>query len=137
MASTINPKTALIYAMVIAAVADSELRDSELFTITEIVKMLPIFNGYDSNKLEIVTGDCVSMLDQPDGIDAVLGLIKEALPDKLRQTAYALACDVVAADGDVAVEELSWLKLLQKELHITELQAVAIQTGARARYQRG
>lgn len=134
--STVNHHTALIYVMVIAAFADSRLKDSELMTINEIVKSLPIFHDFSNDKLQRITGDCVAMLDQEDGIDAVLGLAKEALPIKLRDTAYALACDVISVDGDISQEELEWLALLRKSLNIDELHATAIEFAAHARYVR-
>lgn len=132
----INYQTALIYSMVIAAVADEELLDSELVNITEIVRTLPIFKGYDLKKLTIAAGDCASMLDQEDGLDAVIGLIKDALPEKLRETAYALACDIVAVDGTAEQEELRWLELMRHELNISRLNAAAIERGSRAHYAR-
>ena len=36
-------------------------------------------------------------------------MIAEALPKPLCETAYALACEVAAADGDLAIEELNLL----------------------------
>jgi len=122
--------------MVIAAVADAELRNNELLAINEIVKTLPIFHGFDYERLTRVTGDCAAMLDEEDGIDAALGLIKEALPARLHETAYALACEIVAVDGNAAQEELRWLELLAKELHVNKLSAAAIQHTVRTRYIR-
>lgn len=136
MSSTISYQHGLIYAMVIAAVADGELKDAELLMINEIVKTLPIFYGFDRDKLSHVTGDCAAMLDQEDGLDAALGLIKEALPHKLYETAYALACDVIAIDGNAAQEELRWLEMLAKGLNISQLHATAIQHGAKVHYIR-
>lgn len=134
MNSVISYQTALIYVMVVAAVADGELKKNEAKTIAELVNTLPIFNGYDHHKVNVSTGDCAAMLDQDDGIDAVIGLIKQALPKALYETAYALACDVIAADGDADQAELEWLSLLQAELHISNLHAAAIERGSRARY---
>ena len=57
-----------------------------------------------------------------------------ALPEKLRETAYALACDVVAADQTVTREEARLLDLLRYELQIGKLVAAAIERGARARH---
>jgi tellurite resistance protein len=136
MSSIISYQNGLIYAMVIAAVADGELKDNELLMISEIVKTLPVFQGFDMARLSRVTGDCAAMLDQEDGIDAALGLIKEALPSKLHETAYALACDVVAVDGNAAQEELRWLDMLAEGLHISQLHVIAIKHAARARYMR-
>jgi tellurite resistance protein len=131
---TISPQAALIYVMVIAAVADGQLNDRELGSFAEIARHLPVFNGLSPEDLERVVGDCAAMLDQADGIDAVLGLAKQALPERLRETAYALACDIVATDGAAAQEELRWLEMLRQELGIDRLHAGGIERGARARY---
>lgn len=136
MSSIISYQTALIYVMVVAAVADGELKKNEAKTIAELVNTLPVFHGYDHHKVNAATGDCASMLDQEDGVDAVIGLVKQALPKPLYETAYALACDVIAADGDADQAELQWLSLLQNELHISNLHAAAIERGSRARYMR-
>jgi tellurite resistance protein len=131
---TISPQAALVYVMVIAAVADGQLKDSELSSIAQIARHLPVFNGLGPEDMERAVGDCATMLDQADGIDAVMGLAKQALPERLRETAYALACDIVAVDGLVAQEELRWLEILRDELGIDRLHAGGIERGARARY---
>ncbi len=135
MGSIISYQTALIYVMVIAAVADGKLKDSELNNIKEMVRVLPIFHNY-SQKLSVCIGDCTALLDQEDGIDAALGLVQQALPEKLHETAYALACDIVAVDGDAAQEELVWLEMLRHKLNINRLHAAAIERGSRARFMR-
>ena len=61
-------------------------------------------------------------------------MIKAALPQKLCETAYALACDVAAADSTVTQEEARLLDLLRYELKIGKLVAAAIERGARARH---
>jgi uncharacterized tellurite resistance protein B-like protein len=60
--------------------------------------------------------------------------MRGALPDRLRETAYALACDVVAADGTAAQEELRLLEIMRHSLDIDRLNAAAIERGAAARY---
>ena len=54
-------------------------------------------------------------------------LIRAALPERLRETAYALACDVAAADSTVTPEEARLLDLLRYELQIGKLVAAAIE----------
>jgi tellurite resistance protein len=58
------------------------------------------------------------------------------LPKKLRETAYAVACDIAAADGHTTQEELRMLEMLRHSLDIDRLSAAAIERGARARYMR-
>lgn len=133
--TTISIQSAMIYAMVIAAVADGKIKDSELEAITFAVRSLPVFQGFSLDAMRVSTGDCVALLDDDDGIDAALGLVKEAVPPGLVETAYALACDLVAVDGNAEQSELRWLEMLRHELGVERLHAAAIERGARARYR--
>jgi hypothetical protein len=54
---------------------------------------------------------------------------------RLRETAYLLACEVCAADGDATQEELRFLQDLRIGLEIDRLIAGAIERAAKARYQ--
>jgi hypothetical protein len=69
-----------------------------------------------------------------DGLDALFGLIRANLPERLNETAYALACDVAAADGRLDERELRLLEEMRYELNIDRLHAAAIERGARARH---
>jgi len=74
------------------------------------------------------------LFEQEEGLDALFGLIREALPERLFETAYALACDVAAADGTLDETELRLLEEIRYELEIDRLHAAAIERGARARH---
>ena len=50
------------------------------------------------------------------------------------ETAYALACDVAAADGRLKEIELQLLREIRYELNIDRLHGAAIERGARARH---
>lgn len=52
----------------------------------------------------------------------------------LDQTAHALACDVVTADGRHSQVELRMLEEVREELKIDRLHAAAIEWGARVRH---
>jgi len=126
--------TALIYVMVLMSAADSDMTDRELFTMGEIVRTLPIFRDYNADLLPKAAEDCAEMLAQGGGLDAVLETVKTALPDHLCETAYALACDVAAVEGQLKKEEIKLLEFLRHKLEIDRLTAAAIERGARARY---
>ena len=74
------------------------------------------------------------LFEEEVGLDALFGLIKEALPEKLYETAYALACDVAAADGKLPEVQLRFLEEIRHELNIDRLHGAAIERGARARH---
>jgi tellurite resistance protein len=128
--------TALIYTMVLVSAADADMTDAELSTLNETVRYLPIFNGFDRARLPKIAEDCTELLGASDGLDRALETIREGLPKKLRETAYAVACDIAAADGHTTQEELRMLEMLRHSLDIDRLSAAAIERGARARYMR-
>jgi tellurite resistance protein len=127
---------ALIYVMVMVSAADRNLTDAELHTIGEIVSFLPIFRDYDPGLLPSTTIACAELLDSEDGLDHALSVIKATLPVRLRETAYALACDVAASDGEAHQEVLRLLEMIRHRLDIDRLIAAAIERGARARFIR-
>ena len=67
------------------------------------------------------------LFEEEDGLDALFGLIREALPERLYETAYALACDVVAADGTTPRWSFGMLEEMRDELNIDRLHAAAIE----------
>ena len=76
------------------------------------------------------------LMEEEDGLDALFGLIRDALPERLYETAYALSCDMVAADGQARDVELRMLEEVRHELQIDRLHAAAIEWAARARHMR-
>ncbi|HEY3910147.1 MAG TPA: tellurite resistance TerB family protein [Stellaceae bacterium] len=126
---------ALIYTMVIVSAADRNMPDSELHAFAEIVGHLPVFRDFDQNELPGLFNDCTELIGRENGLDETLKAIKAGLPPKLRETAYAIACDLVATDGEATQEELRMLDLLRHRLKIERLTAAAIERAARARYQ--
>jgi len=130
----VNHHDALIYIMVMMSAADQSMPDSELKEMSDLVVHLPIFRDYDKSQVSRTSAICVDMLKGEDGLDKILKLVRAALPERLRETAYALACDVAAADGEVTVEESRLLDMIRYELQVGKLVAAAIERGARARH---
>jgi tellurite resistance protein len=126
---------ALIYTMVIVSAADSELPDAELRIIGDIVRDLPVFRDFDRTELPRVLNDCTELMSREDGLEETLKAIKAALPAKLRETAYAIACDLVASDGEASQEELRIIELIRHRLSLDRLVAAAIERAARARFR--
>lgn len=133
MAATIDPHGALVYVMVLVSAADAEMTDSELRVMGDIVRFLRVFRGFEEDRLPHLAHECSILLQDPDGLDKALDAVKAALPERLRETAYAVACDVAAADGRVTQEELRLLEMIRHRLEVDRLAAAAIERGARAR----
>jgi tellurite resistance protein len=134
MDTTLTVPDALVAAMVTTAAADDRMPTVELLTMTRIIETLPAFSQYDVDRVTNVSNLVYDLLEAEDGLDAIIGLIREALPPGFNETAYALACDVAAADRSVPMAELRWLELLRDGLSVGRLAAAAIERAARARY---
>ncbi len=125
---------ALLAIMVAVSASDEDVRTAELIAIQRIVNHLPVFSEYDPDRFLHISRLVFDLFEEEDGLDALFGLIQEALPEKLYETAYALACDVAAADGMLYEQELQFLQEIRDELAIDRLHAAAIERGARARH---
>jgi tellurite resistance protein len=133
MTEPLDHHDALIYAMVTTSAVDRTMTDAELGRIGEIVSQLPVFADYDSGKLVEAAQSCGEVLGQDGGLQTVLRMIRSSVPAKLRETAYALALEVAAADLSVGPEETRFLELLRDALELDNLTTAAIERGIRAR----
>jgi tellurite resistance protein len=133
--NTVSHHAALIYVMVVVAASDGTMNENELHAIGNLVKTLPVFSDFDSARLLASAQECAAILQEPDGFDAIQGLVKEALPDHLCETAYWLALEVALADRRVVLEEVRIIETLRRALGIDHLVASALERGARARFQ--
>jgi tellurite resistance protein len=132
---TINPQAALIYVMVVVSAADGAMQDRELMAMGDLVRRLPIFSGADPDRLAATVADCSAILQEKEGLSAVLGLVREALSPSLRETAYWVALETALSDQHVALEEIRIIETLRHALGLDKLVAAALERGARARFQ--
>ena len=134
---SMSPPDALIAVMIAVSASDEQMRTAELVAIQRIVNHIPVFLGYDSDRISVIAQTVFDLFEEEDGIAALFGLIRDALPERLNETAYALACDVASADGLLKEVELRMLEEVREELQIDRLHAAAIEWGARVRHLRG
>ena len=137
MSGTISTEQALIYTMVTMSGVEGKVNAIELAEIRQLVQSLPIFSDFDEHRLMTVAQEAGEILQEPEGLNAILGLVKQALSPRLRETAYALAVEVAASDLAVGKEELRFLAMLRDTLGLDKLVTAAIERSAIARYQRG
>jgi tellurite resistance protein len=133
----LDPQEALVCTMVLVAAADGGVTDREIGTMTMLVQTLPIFRDFSTDRLEVATDAAVRLLDETDGLNHAASLIRAALEPRLRETAYALACEVLASDLEVGQDSLRMLEFLMGELDLDSLVAAAIERGVRVRQRTG
>ena len=125
---------ALVAVMVAVSVSDETIRTAELVAIERQMNHLPVFAGYDADRIREVAQTVYRLIEEEDGLDTLFAMVRDALPERLNETAYALACDVAAADVRLGQTELRMLEEVREELEIDRLHAAAIEWGARARH---
>ncbi|EPX86722.1 tellurite resistance TerB family protein [Salipiger mucosus] len=130
----LTPQDCLVAIMIAVSASDENLRTAELVKIDGAVNNLPVFADYDIERVKAMSSLVFELFEQEEGLDALFGLIRDNLPERLFETAYALACDVAAADGTLRTPELRLLEEIRYELNLDRLHAAAIERGARARH---
>ena len=133
--TTLSPQEALVCTMVLVAAADGRMSDREIGTMSGLVQTLPAFRDFTSEQLDMATEAATELLGEDDGLRHGGQLIREALSKQLRETAYALACEVVAGHGEATQPILRMLEFVGGELHLDPLVAAAIERATRARYR--
>ncbi|MCW3477045.1 tellurite resistance TerB family protein [Limobrevibacterium gyesilva] len=133
----LDPQEALVCTMVlVAAAGGGGISDREIGVMSGLVQTLPAFRDFSRVRLDVATTAAVDLLREDEGLVHAAEMIRTALEPRLRETAYALACDVIAADRFADQESLRMLAFVRDELELDGLVAAAIERGARARHQK-
>jgi tellurite resistance protein len=133
----LDPQEALVCTMVLVAAAETGgITDREIGVMATLVQTLPAFEGFSAEQLQHAIDATINLLREEDGLAHAGRLIREALEPRLRETAYTLACEVVAADRVHGQSILQMLEYIGAELKLDSLVVAAIERGTRARYQR-
>jgi hypothetical protein len=137
---SLNAPEALVLTMVLVSVADGAITDREIGIMAGEVQTLPVFFDFSADQFDSVTEAAVQLLNEEDGLAHAGRLIRNALSPKLRETAYALACEVIAGGhegptrGGPHGQALDMLAFVRETLGLDHLIATAIERGVRARY---
>ena len=133
----LDPQEALVCTMVLVAAAETGgITVREIGVMATLVQTLPAFEGFSAEQLQHAIDATINLLREEDGLAHAGRLIREALEPRLRETAYTLACEVVAADRVHGQSILQMLEYIGAELKLDSLVVAAIERGTRARYQR-
>jgi tellurite resistance protein len=132
----LDPQEAIVCTMVLIAASGGGITDREIGVMSGLVQTLPVFQNFSTDRLDAATEAAVNLLREAEGLSHAGQMIRDALEPRLRETAYALGCEVVAADEEVDQDTLRMLDFVRTELRIDPLVASAIERGVRARHQK-
>lgn len=117
----------LVFAMVAMSTADGKLTEDEIEAIKRVLVGVPAFDGFDRKLFDTHITECLTMLVPEGGMDALLAEVAAGLGHTYRTLAYALACDIMFADGKATKEEEALLETLRDALEIPKLFASSLE----------
>ena len=127
-----TPEDALIAIMIAVSYSDGKVFGSELQAIEHFVDYTPIFTEYDVGRIATVKKIVVEMLGEDGGHAGLLEMLWPVFHENLFETAYAFACDIAAADGNIDESEIQFLIDLRNHLDIDNLGSAAIRRTTKA-----
>ncbi|MEO0488401.1 MAG: tellurite resistance TerB family protein [Cyanobacteria bacterium P01_A01_bin.123] len=128
--STLNPAEAFAAIALVAIAADGYLSEQEGREMTMVLSRMHLFRSYSGDVMHRMLDNLLGTLKQ-QGPGELIAFAKASLPEDLRPTAFAIATDLVLADGTVTPQEQAFLDDLYRILEIpgdTALQIVQVMT---------
>lgn len=126
---------AMIYLMVVTSASDRDMTDDELARIGLVVRSWPVFLDFDDKRLVAIARDCQEMLHDGKSLDGILEMARKAIPERLHDTAYALAMEVASVDLEMRMEEVRVMQRLRAVLDLDDATATAIERASKARHR--
>jgi hypothetical protein len=106
-------------AVLLGAVAcDGHIAAEECQGLWTIMERMKLYSNWSPNKYNQMMDRLIGILKR-EGLEGLIEKAASSLPDDLRETAFAGACDLVLADGVVEDAEKEFLDKLQKKLDIS------------------
>jgi uncharacterized tellurite resistance protein B-like protein len=114
----LTPEEAFAAITLAATASDGDISDREVRNISSALSRTKLFRNYPSDVMNRMFDDLLGILKR-DGIDNLFNIAKESLSPELREAAFAVATDLVLAEGVVTQEEKEFLNDLYHALSIS------------------
>ncbi len=112
-----SPQEAYASIMILAIASDGYLADEELDAITAHLSRMHLFQHFRPETMRRMYGKLFEIL-RDDGAEVILESAKETLPSELRESAFAMCCDLILADGFMSQDEQRFLHKLHQSMEI-------------------
>jgi hypothetical protein len=108
-----------------AVAADGVITEEEAISLSVNLMNRKLYNGYSDREMRTVFNKLITIINS-EGVNNLMEKSAKALPEDLRQTAFAVTTDLLLADGVMANSEKKFLEQLQKNLQLTDEVALKI-----------
>ena len=114
---SLSPAEAFAAICLVAIAADGYLSEQENIEMRILLSRMKLFKHYSSDMLERMKDALLTQLKQL-GPSTLVESAKAVLPRELAPTAFAVATDLVLADGTVTAQEQAFLDDLYRILEL-------------------
>ncbi|MGJ5630398.1 tellurite resistance TerB family protein [Nostoc sp. CALU 1950] len=123
--AALNPAEAFAVIILVATASDGYLSIEQANSITSVLSRMKLFKSYPYEMMNRLFDKILCIL-QGDGFNALFNAAKDSLSQDLREAAFAVATDLVLAEGIVAEEEKNFLNDLYQALGVSSEIAIQI-----------
>ncbi|MBI2078152.1 MAG: tellurite resistance TerB family protein [Euryarchaeota archaeon] len=112
-----DQRQAFLGVAVCAVTSDGNLDEKEVLGLNQNVLRLRIYDGIDKKAFDSMLQRIVDYA-QKRGLETLLQASVRAIPDDLRESAFALGADLVLSDRRFAAQESDFLERLRGVLNV-------------------
>ncbi|MEH1870437.1 tellurite resistance TerB family protein [Nostoc sp.] len=123
--TALNPAEAFAVIVLAATASDGYLSVEQANSITFVLSRMKLFKSYPHEMMNKLFEKILGLF-QGDGFNNLFNAAKDCLSQDLREAAFAVATDLVLAEGIVAEEEKNFLNDLYQALGVSREIAVQI-----------
>ena len=121
----LSKEEAFVAVSLVSVAADGVITEEEARGLFVQLYRMKMFSGYNDNQMSSIFNKLINIIKKK-GMDSLVVMAKESLPEDMKATAFAVATDLALADGEIAGEEKKLLTKIQQSLGIPEGEAVKI-----------
>ncbi|MCC5627386.1 tellurite resistance TerB family protein [Nostoc sphaeroides] len=123
--AALNPAEAFAVIVLVATASDGYLSVEQTNSITFVLSRMKLFKSYPHEMMNKLFEKILGIL-QGDGFNTLFNAAKDSLSPDLREAAFAVASDLVLAEGIVVEEEKNFLNDLYQALGVSREIAIQI-----------
>lgn len=117
--TTLGPAEAFAAIMLLVVASDGYLADDEVRLLNVTLNRMKLFRSYSDDVMRRMFDNLCNILKREGG-DKLFNAAVATLPHDLYDTTFAIATDLVLADGEVTKEEEEMLSSLCRALELPE-----------------
>ncbi|MCC5608841.1 tellurite resistance TerB family protein [Nostoc sp. CHAB 5834] len=123
--TALNPAEAFAVIVLMATASDGYLSVEQADSITFMLSRIKLFKSYPDEMMNKLFEKILGILEG-DGFNVLFNAAKDSLSQDLREAAFAVATDLVLAEGIVVEEEKNFLNDLYQALGVSREIAIQI-----------